>query len=117
VSDIDGARKMLHVKGDKDRYTLLSEVALETLRNYYKVYQPKEWLFEGQKKGHYSQRSVEKIMEHAIKLAGIQKKASVHTLRHSFATHLLEQWYRYSLYSGAFRPFQHQDDSNLYSRC
>ena len=93
VSDIDGDRKMLRVKagkGAKDRYTLLSEVALETLRNYYKVYRPKEWLFEGQRKGHYSRRSVEKIMENAIKRSGIQKKASVHTLRHSFATHLLE---------------------------
>lgn len=93
VSDIDGDRKMLRVKagkGAKDRYTLLSEVALETLRNYCKVYRPKEWLFEGQRKGHYSRRSVEKIMENAIKRSGIQKKASVHTLRHSFATHLLE---------------------------
>ncbi|MCD6169386.1 MAG: tyrosine-type recombinase/integrase [Candidatus Latescibacteria bacterium] len=93
VSDIDGDRKMLRVKagkGAKDRYTLLSEVALETLRNYYKVYRPKEWLFEGQRKGHYSRRSVEKIMENAIKRTGIQKRASVHTLRHSFATHLLE---------------------------
>ncbi|HBR10298.1 TPA: integrase [Candidatus Acetothermia bacterium] len=93
VGDIDGDRKMLRVKGGKgakDRYTLLSEIALETLRSYYQVSRPREWLFEGQKKGHYSRRSVEKIIEHAIKKAGIQKKASVHTLRHSFATHLLE---------------------------
>jgi len=93
IKDIDGDRKMLWVrggKGAKDRYTLLSEIALETLRNYYKTYRPQEWLFEGQKKGHYSRRSVEKIVEHAIKKAGIHKKASVHTLRHSFATHLLE---------------------------
>jgi len=54
VNDIDSDRKMLRVKGGKgakDRYTLSSEIALETLRSYYKVYRPKEWLFEGQKKG------------------------------------------------------------------
>ncbi|OYD14748.1 recombinase XerC [candidate division WOR-3 bacterium JGI_Cruoil_03_51_56] len=93
IRDIDGDRKMLWVrggKGAKNRYTLLSGIALETLRNYYKAYRPKEWLFGGQRKGHYSRRSVEKIMEHAIKKAGIQKEASVHSLRHSFATHLLE---------------------------
>lgn len=92
--DIDSERKLIHVKGSKgrkDRYTLLSAKALEILRGYWRKYKPEKWLFEGAKEGrHLSIRSVDKIFRNACKKAGIIKDVSVHTLRHSFATHLLE---------------------------
>ncbi len=77
-------------KGKKDRYVVLSEKALTILREYYKEFQPKEFVIEGQKGGRYSQSSVQSIIKAALKKAGIRKKASAHTLRHSFATHLLD---------------------------
>jgi len=78
-------------KGWKDRYTILSEIALQALREYWQVYRPKEWLFSGAKPGsHLTARTVEKILEDAREKVGIVKHVTVHTLRHSFATHLLE---------------------------
>ncbi|HET7629524.1 MAG TPA: site-specific integrase, partial [Bacillales bacterium] len=92
VSDLDVERKLIHVrqgKGRMDRYTLLSDVTMELLEIYIKAIRPKEWLFPGQPKDrHISERSVQKIFDRAKTKAGIQKKATVHTLRHSFATHL-----------------------------
>lgn len=94
VQDIDAKRNMIHIKaakGQKDRYTVLSEVALRVLREYWKVYQPKNWLFPGPRQNsHLTTRTVEKILEDASQKAGIAKNVTVHTLRHSFATHLLE---------------------------
>jgi site-specific recombinase XerD len=94
VSDIDSRRMLIHLrgaKGRKDRYTLLSEVALEQLRAYYKAYRPKEYLFEGMSgRVHLSERSVQHVFERAVAASGIRKPVSVHSLRHSFATHLLE---------------------------
>ena len=94
LQDIDTKRNMIHIKvakGQKDRYTVLSEVALRVLREYWKVYQPKNWLFPGPKQNsHLTTRTVEKILEDASQKAGIAKHVTVHTLRHSFATHLLE---------------------------
>ncbi|MDP4145720.1 MAG: tyrosine-type recombinase/integrase [Bacillota bacterium] len=94
VNDIDSERMLIHImqgKGRKDRYTVLSMVALEELRKYYKLYKPEEWLFEGaNRKGHLTERTVERIFEDACKKAKITKKVTVHSLRHSFATHLLE---------------------------
>lgn len=94
VEDIDSKRRFVHVKqgkGRKDRYTLLTDTALEVLREYFKKYRPESWLFPGGKENdHLTERSVEKIFEHAREAAGIKKNVSVHTLRHSFATHLLE---------------------------
>jgi integrase/recombinase XerD len=90
---IESARmkvRVEHGKGNKDRYTILSEKALQTLRVYFLAFKPKEWLFEGRGGKQYSRRSVGKIIANAAKNAGIQKKVSPHTLRHSFATHLLE---------------------------
>jgi integrase/recombinase XerD len=92
--DIDSQRMLIHVvqgKGKKDRYTILSEIALEQLRKYYKLYRPEKWLFPGQDSNEYiTERTVQRIFENACIAAKITKKSTVHTLRHSFATHLLE---------------------------
>jgi site-specific recombinase XerD len=94
VTDIDSKRMMVWVqqgKGGKDRYTILSKTALDCLRQYWREYHPKEWLFEGQKQNtHMTISSIYQIFLDAKKRAGIIKPASPHTLRHSFATHLIE---------------------------
>lgn len=93
IKDINSERMQVFVqqaKGRKDRYTLLSKKLLPVLREYFKEYKPKEWLFEGAKGGKYSVSSVQTIVKDAYAKAGIIKKVSTHTLRHSFATHLLE---------------------------
>jgi integrase/recombinase XerD len=94
VRDIDSGRMLIHIhegKGGKDRMVQLSQVLLETLRAYYKQYKPKEYLFEGDKAGEpYSSRSAQAVLKQAKLGAGIKKKGSIHMLRHSYATHLLE---------------------------
>ncbi|CEG14019.1 Phage integrase family protein (fragment) [groundwater metagenome] len=94
VEDIDAQRKLIHIrsaKGRKDRYTLLSEVTLKTLHLYRDEFKPNEWLFPGAEKGrHISIRTAQAIFEHANERAGIVKDVTIHSLRHSFATHLLE---------------------------
>ncbi len=93
VNDIDSKRMLIHIKGakgKKDRYTLLSHSFLDTLRDYYKQYKPKEYLFEGQRKQKYSSSSAQWILKKAALNSGIRKKVTLHTLRHSFVTHLLE---------------------------
>ncbi len=79
-----------HAKGNKDRYTLLSATLLKELRTYYIEWKPKEYLFEGAKRQKYSAQSVGKIVKMASVKAGIHRKVTPHILRHSFATHLLE---------------------------
>ena len=94
ISDIDSERMVIHIKGGKgkkDRISLLSENTLHILRNYYKIYKPKVYLFEGATGGKYSPTSVANILKKAALKAGIRKRVSPHMLRHSFATHLLEQ--------------------------
>jgi len=93
--DLDEERGMIHIrggKGKKDRYTLLSGIVVQALQQYWKVYQPREWLFEGEGPGkQYSIRSAEQVFKKAARLAGISKDVSIHSLRHAFATHMLEQ--------------------------
>jgi integrase/recombinase XerD len=92
-SDIDSDRKQIRImgKGNKYRYTLLSENTLDMLRVYWRAYRPERYLFEGQKKGQpVGQSTIQQVFKHACRKCGINKPASVHSLRHSFATHLLE---------------------------
>jgi integrase/recombinase XerD len=93
VKDIDSQRMQIRVeqaKGKKDRYTLLGKKTLLILRQYFAAYKPKEWLFEGDGGGQYADSSIYKIFKTALSNAKITKKVSIHSLRHSFATHLLE---------------------------
>lgn len=93
LSDIDKSRMTIKIrqsKGAKDREVPLSKTALEQLRKYYLQYRPKIWLFEGQFGGQYSTRSIQTLFRKAIIRSKIKRKATVHTLRHSYATHLLE---------------------------
>jgi integrase/recombinase XerD len=92
--DIQTDRKLLFIKqskGKKDRIVPISEKIIEMLRVYYKQYLPKTWLFEGQQENtKYSDRSLEEVLKKSIRLAEIKKPVSLHWLRHSYATHLLE---------------------------
>ncbi|MVN23258.1 tyrosine-type recombinase/integrase [Mucilaginibacter arboris] len=93
IVDIDSKTMQVFIeraKGKKDRYANLPESVLKQLREYYKAYKPKKHLFEGQYGEQYSIRSVQKVFKNALKKANINKDISVHGLRHSFATHLLE---------------------------
>lgn len=93
VSDIDSKRMAIRVqsgKGDKERYTLLSEKLLVVLREYWKAEKPKEWLFPGKNPNKpMSSRNAQVAFERAKVRAGITKQGSIHLLRHAFATHLL----------------------------
>lgn len=93
INDIRSGEGYIFVKGGKgkkDRRTVLSEVLLNLLREYYKGYKPSYWLFEGQDGGKYSAKSVQAIFRKAQQDSGVNPWATPHTLRHSFATHLLE---------------------------
>ena len=93
--DIDRERRMIHIrgaKGKKDRYTMLSEKFMNELTNYLSVFRPVKYLFEGERdQKPYSQSSIQQVFRRAVERAGITKPVTFHTLRHSFATHLLEQ--------------------------
>ena len=93
LSDIQPDRMQVFVrdaKGGKDRYTTLSRKVLVHLRDYYRAFRPDYWLFEGQDGGQYSKRSVQTILKRAVRESGVNPSCTVHTLRHSYATHLLE---------------------------
>jgi site-specific recombinase XerD len=93
IKDIDSDRMQIRIeqgKGQKDRYSILSEKVLKLLREYVREYQPNDYLFEGQGGGKYSSSSIQALVRKHKKMCKINKKATPHTLRHSFATHLLD---------------------------
>jgi integrase/recombinase XerD len=94
LRDIDSHRKIVTIrqaKGRKDRIVPVSEKLIELLRAYYIAYRPKTWLFEGQKEGEpYSSQSLQNVLKQAARKASIRKPVTLHWLRHSYATHLLE---------------------------
>jgi len=93
-ADIDSKRNLIVIraaKGKKDRIVPLSDKILVMLRDYYKTYQPKTWLFEGQFGNEkYSEKSLQSVLKQALDKTGIKKPVTLHWLRHSYATHLLE---------------------------
>lgn len=93
-TDINSKRGLLIIKqakGRKDRVTPISNKVIEMLREYYKMYKPKTWLFEGQNPGEqYSEKSLQSVLKQALEKAKIKKTVTLHWLRHSYATHLLE---------------------------
>lgn len=95
LSDIDSSRMVIRIrsgKGDKDRYTILTQALLLELRAYWKLEQPAEWLFPGEAPARpLNRKSAGRAFTAAKKRAGITKEGGIHTLRHCFATHLLEQ--------------------------
>ena len=94
VEDIDTDRRLIHIrkaKGRKDRYVILSAVAQKAIEVYTKAFRPTKWLFPGQRKGrHLTERTVLKVGYQVSERANITKHTVVHILRHSCATHLLE---------------------------
>ena len=91
--DIDIDRQVINInggKGAKDRITLLSPYMLRMLEQYKDLYKPNRLIFEGPGGKRYSERSVNAIVKRCCRVSGISKQVSAHTLRHSFATHLLE---------------------------
>lgn len=94
LTDIDSKRNIVIIrqaKGKKERIVPLSAKILEMLRNYYQVYRPGTYLFEGQEPSTmYSEKSLQSVLKQALKKAGITKPVTLHWLRHSYATHLLE---------------------------
>ncbi len=94
IPDLQPEKNRLFVrggKGKKDRCTLLSGKVWAILKSYFELYRPVDWVFEGQTGGQYSDRSVQKLFTEAKLRSKINPNATVHTLRHSFATHLLEK--------------------------
>jgi integrase/recombinase XerD len=94
LKDVLSDRNLLFIrqsKGKKDRVVPISDKIIEMLREYFKACRPKTWLFEGQYAGYqYSERSLQLVLKQALQKAGNQKPVSLHWLRHSYATHLLE---------------------------
>jgi integrase/recombinase XerD len=93
-ADVNLERKQVFIiaaKGKKDRYSVLSEKVVQLLKVYLEEYKPEYWLFEGQDGGQYSTRSIQHVFRRAVAKSGVNPYSTVHTLRHSFATHLLER--------------------------
>ena len=120
VSDIDSARMLLCVeqgKGRKDRHAMLSPMLLDILRERWRIGRPEAWLFPGQNPVNpLTTRQLNRVCHMAAQLAGIGKRVSLHTLRHSFATHLLEQDIDIRVIQVPAGPCQAQHDGALHPR-
>jgi site-specific recombinase XerD len=93
LEDINRERMQIRIiqsKGRKDRYTILGKKTMGMIDEYVASYKPKEYLFEGQFGGRYSTTSIRNALNRAVAQAGVSPHKGTHTLRHSFATHLLE---------------------------
>lgn len=93
VTDVDSERMQVLVeaaKGKKDRYVNLPQSILDEMRDYYKLHKPQKYLFEGNYGSAYSIRSAQQVFKQCLQKAGINKQVGIHSLRHSFATHLIE---------------------------
>lgn len=94
ASDIESDQMRILVrqgKGNRDRYAMLPQSTLEYLREYWKEYRPKEWLFEAPRTGgRYHNRTLQDAFKSALRKSGVKKQGTIHTLRHCFATHLYE---------------------------
>ena len=93
VADIDSSRMVITIrqaKGNKDRQVMLDKSLLLLLREYYKKYNPAPYMFDGQKRSQYSERSINNFLKYYADKAGINKNIHAHKIRHTFATHLLE---------------------------
>jgi site-specific recombinase XerD len=93
IRDIDSSRMVIYVrgaKGKKDRQAPLSKILLEQLRKYFRIYNPRDWLFEGKDGGPYSIRGLQEVFQSAKEISKNKKQGGIHSLRHSFATHLME---------------------------
>lgn len=93
IKDVNPERKLIlirNAKGRKDRYVPLSKGLADALRNYYKVYKPQKYLFETKPGVPYPAETAYKVFKNALAKSGVDKKVGIHTLRHSYATHLLE---------------------------
>jgi site-specific recombinase XerD len=91
IRSADGYIFVKDAKGKKDRHTVLSSFLLDLLRVYFKEYKPSYWLFEGQEGGQYTAQSVQRIYRRAVKGTNSNPWSTPHTLRHSFATHLMQR--------------------------
>lgn len=94
ITDIDSKKMLIKIceaKGKKERYVALSEKLLVLLREYFVHYKPQEYLFAGQDSEQYTARSIQQFLKRALQKCKITKKITVHSFRHSYATHLLEQ--------------------------
>ena len=94
VGDIDGKQRRIFIrsgKGDRDRYALLPQKTLDILREYYRQYHPTDWLFVTEKGTHLTDRAVQDAFKKVVARSGIPKHITIHTLRHCFATHSLNE--------------------------
>ncbi|WP_342576681.1 tyrosine-type recombinase/integrase [Paenibacillus sp. FSL M8-0142] len=115
--DIDVDRYLVKVrqaKGRKDRYTILSQSALDVLQKFIEQHTPQKWLFPGQTtEKHITERTVQKVFEQALLQSNLQKKASLHTLRHSFCDPFARSRHGLALHSGATGA---REQSTIYTR-